>query len=81
MTSIFTPLFPSKSVVSNTLAGWRTWRDVDKPLIRTYVDTFGAENTLDLKLDTVPERMFKEGKKLTQSDFVEALALQNRSSC
>jgi len=67
MTGTFTPLFPSKPIqklVSNTLAGWRTWRDVGKPLIRAYVDTFGAENTLDLELDTVPERMFKKGKKL-----------------
>jgi len=75
MTSTFTPLFPSKSVVSNTLAGWRTWHDIGKPLIHACVDTFGAENTLDLELDTVPERMLKKGK-LTQSDFVEGLTEQ-----
>ena len=85
MTGTLTPLFPSKSVerfqqASNTLAEWRTWHDVGRPLIRAYVDKFGAENIFDLGLDPVPERMFRKGKKLTQSDFVEALALKNRFS-
>ncbi|KAJ3562823.1 hypothetical protein NP233_g9337 [Leucocoprinus birnbaumii] len=83
MTETLTPHFPSQSLekfqqLSNSLAEWRSWHDVGKPLLRAYADKFGPENILDLDLDPVPDKMFRKGKKLTQSDFVEALVAKNK---
>ncbi|KAF5363872.1 hypothetical protein D9756_000069 [Leucocoprinus leucothites] len=83
MSETLAPHFPSKSFekfqqVSNSLAEWRSWHDVGKPLFRAYANKFGPENILDLELDPVPSKMFRKGKKLTQSDFVEALVVKNK---
>ncbi|EKM79758.1 hypothetical protein AGABI1DRAFT_113062 [Agaricus bisporus var. burnettii JB137-S8] len=83
MTDTLTPHFPSQSfekfhTMSNRLVEWRSWQSVGKPLYRAYAQKFGAEELIDFELDPVPHRMFKKGKQLTQSDFVEALAAKRK---
>lgn len=83
VTETLTPYFPSQSftqfqTISNRLAEWRSWHDVGKPLYQAYVEKFGAEEVIDLEFDPVPHRMFRKGKKLSQSDFAEATSVRRK---
>ncbi|KAG6875982.1 hypothetical protein C0992_001585, partial [Termitomyces sp. T32_za158] len=53
---------------SNTLAEYRSWVSVGKPLVEAYKDKFNSTPTFDPR----PSAMFARGAKLTSKDFLDA---------
>ncbi|KAG6811912.1 hypothetical protein H0H92_005310 [Tricholoma furcatifolium] len=64
--------FADFQLKSNTLAEYRTWVSVGKPLIEEHEKLFSTSPTFDPR----PQRMFAAGAAVTEEDFAEAVNMR-----
>ncbi|KAF9458005.1 amidase signature domain-containing protein [Collybia nuda] len=66
--------FTEFQLYSNTLAEYRSWHSVGKPLVEKYRRLFNKAP----KFDPKTRQMFKRARNLTESEFDEAVALRRQ---